>query len=326
MKKLTYILISTLVFLLFSTVSAQTPSVFWIKAFSPGSSDLNDPQVDKAALAMLDELMQDEEIEVTFLGAADSKSWRMNGEYVHQDISEAWDDAKSLSRARALRARYGRGTVGITHESIAGVKVIWTKNENYITKLDQLEKENEHLKHEIAEVKMDLKDLTPEPGTNGKNGKNGHPASEPNLNLSLLAGLWTWQTGSSGGILSPYLASSITIRNASLHIRGGVTPWHASTRQGNKSESFVSFGTKYLKSDNVGFTLEVYRGWEFFTTTDDWLFKTTGISAGVVINKGLIELNPALAFSNISTLDYNSKWRFGVTLGVGLNIKNILSK
>jgi len=95
MKKLTYILISTLVFVLFSTASAQTPSVFWVKSFSPGSSDLNDPQVDKAALAMLDELMQDKEIEVTFLGAADSKSWKMNGEYVHKDISEAWTECSS---------------------------------------------------------------------------------------------------------------------------------------------------------------------------------------------------------------------------------------
>jgi len=323
MKKLTHILISTLVFVLFSTVSAQTPRVFWIKAFSPGSSDLNDPRVDKAALAMLDELMQDLKIEVTFLGAADNKSWKMKGEYVHKDISEAWNDAKSLSRARTLRARYGRGNVGITHESIAGVKVIWTKNENYITKLNQLEKENEHLRHEISEVKSDLKDLAHEAGTNGK---NGHTTSESSLNVSLQAGFWTWQTGSNSGILSPYLASSITIRNASFHIRGGVTPWHTSTRQGNKSESFIYFGARYLKSDNFGFTLGVYRGWEFFTTTDDWLFKTTGISAGIAINKGIIELNPALTFSNLSSLDYESKWRFGVTLGIGLNIKNILSK
>ena len=323
MKKLTYILISTLVFLLFSTVSAQTPTVFWIKAFSPGSSDLNDPQVDKAALAMLDELMQDEEIEVTFLGAADSKSWKMNGKYVHEDISEAWNDAKRLSRARALKARYGRGNIGVTHESIAGVKVIWTKGENYITKLDQLEKENEHLKHEIAEVKAGLQSLTHESGTNGK---NGHPASDSNLNLSLQVGLWTWQTGSSGGILSPYLASSITIRNASFHIRGGVTPWHASTRQGNKSESFIYFGARYLKSEKLGFTLGVYRGWEFFTATDDWLFKTTGVSAGIVVNRGIIELNPALTLSNISSLDYDSELRLGVTLGVGINIRNIIGK
>lgn len=323
MKKLTSILISTLVFVLFSTAYTQTPSVFWVKSFSPGSSDLKDPQVDKAALAMLDELMQDEEIEVTFLGAADTKSWKMNGEYVHKDISEAWNDAKSLSRARALRARYGRGNVGVTHENIAGVKVVWTKNENHITKLNQLEKENEHLKHEIAEVKAGLKDLTHEPGTNGK---NGHAASDSNLNVSLQAGLWTWQSGSSGSILSPYLASSITIRNASFHIRGGVTPWHASTRQGNKSESFIYFGARYLKSDNLGFTLGVYRGWEFFTATDAWLFKTTGVSTGVVINKGIIELNPALTFSNLSSLDYGSKWRLGVTLGVGFNIRNILSK
>ncbi len=320
MKKLTYILISTLVFVLFSIVSAQTPSVFWIKSFSPGSSDLNDPQLNQAALAMLDALMQDEQIQVTFLGAADSKSWKMNGDYVHQDISEAWNDAKSLGRARALRARYGRGDVGVTHESIAGVKVIWTKKENYITKLDQLEKENEQFRDEIAEVKTGLKGLVHEPGTKGKN------SSDSNLNVSLQAGLWTWQAGSSGSILSPYLASSLTIQNASFYVRGGVTPWHASTRQGNKSESFIYFGARYFKSKNLGFTLGVYRGWEFFTATDDWLFKTTGVSAGVVINKGIIELNPALTFSNLSSLDYDSKWRFGVTLGVGLNIKNILSK
>ncbi len=323
MKKLTYILISTLVFVLFSIVSAQTPSVFWIKSFSPGSSDLNDPQLNQAALAMLDALMQDEQIQVTFLGAADSKSWKMNGDYVHQDISEAWNDAKSLGRARALRARYGRGDVGVTHESIAGVKVIWTKKENYITKLDQLEKENQHLRDEIAEVKTGLMGLVHEPGTNGK---NGHDSSDSNLNVSLQAGLWTWQAGSSGSILSPYLASSLTIHNASFYVRGGVTPWHASTSQGNKSESFIYFGARYFKSKNLGFTLGVYRGWEFFTATDDWLFKTTGVSAGVVINKGMIELNPALTFSNLSSLDYDSKWRFGVTLGVGLNIKNILSK
>ncbi len=323
MKKLTYILLSTLVFVLFSTVSAQTPSVFWIKSFSPGSSDLNDPRVDKAALVMLDALMQDEQIQVTFLGAADSKSWKMNGEYVHKDISEAWNDAKRLSRARALRARYGRGNVGVTHESIAGVKVIWAQNDNYITKLHQLEKDNEHLKHEIAEVKTDLQGLTHKPGTNGK---NGHTTSYSNLNVSLQAGLWTWQSGSSSSILSPYLASSITIHNAAFYVRGGVTPWHASTRQGNKSESFIYFGARYLKSENFGFTLGVYRGWEFFTATDDWLFKTTGVSVGIAVNKGLIELNPALTFSNLSSLDYDSKWRFGVTFGVGLNIKNILSK
>ncbi len=322
MKKLTYILISTLVFALFSTASTQTPSVFWIKSFSPGSSDLNDPQVDKAALAMLDELMHDKQIEVTFLGAADSKSWKMKGEYVHKDISEAWNDAKSLSRARALRARYGRGNVGVTHESIAGVKVVWTKNENHFTKLEQLEKENEHLKHEIAEVKSNLQGLTHESGTNGK---NGHSKSDSNLNVSLQAGFWTWQAGSNGSILSPYVASSITIRNASFYIRGGVTPWHMTTRQGNKSESFVYFGARYLKSDSFGFTAGVYRGWEFLTATDGWSFKTTGASAGIVLNKGIIELNPALTFSNLSSLDYDSKWRFGVTLGVGLNIRNILS-
>ncbi|MFQ5676346.1 MAG: hypothetical protein ACE5G1_10650 [bacterium] len=326
MKKITYIakLILSLLFLA-GGAFAQIPQEFWIKTFDPGSSDLTDSQIDQAALAMLDSLMQDQQIEVTFLGAADEVAWKIGGKYVHKDLSETWNDAKRLSRARALRARYGRGHVGVTHENVVGVKVIWTKKtpDSYFTKLDEIKEQNTSLEHEIERIKTDLQDLSHKPGMNGTDGKNGHE-SDSNLDVNLQAGFWTWQSGSSGSILSPYLAASLVIGNAAFMMQGGVTPWHSSSQNGNKSESFIYAGARYMKSQSLGFSLGVYRGWEFFTDTDNWLFKTTGVAAGVVINKGLFELNPALTYSNLNYLTQDSSWRLGITLGVGLNVRNIL--
>ena len=37
-----------------------------------------------------------------------------------------------LSRARALRERYELGEIGITHENIAGVKVVWVRKTSAI--------------------------------------------------------------------------------------------------------------------------------------------------------------------------------------------------
>lgn len=303
--------------------SAQIPQEFWIKTFDPGSSALIGSQIDNAALAMLDSLMQDKQISVTFLGAADEVAWKIDGKYVHKDLSETWNDAKRLSRARALRARYGRGNVGVTHENVAGVKVVWTKKApvSYLTKIDEIKEQNVSLQHEMEKIKNDLQGLSHEPATNGK---TGHTESDANLDVNLLGGFWTWQSGAGGSILSPYLAASVVIGNAAFMMQGGVTPWHSSSQKGNKSESFLYAGARYMKSQRFGFTLGVYRGWEFFTDTDNWLFKTTGVAAGVVLTKGLFELNPAITYSNLNYLTKDSSWRLGITIGVGLNVRNIL--
>ncbi|MFQ5771579.1 MAG: hypothetical protein ACE5HX_13655, partial [bacterium] len=83
---------------------------------------------------------------------------------------------------------------------------------------------------------------------------------------------------------------------------------------------FVYVGLKYMKSDILGFSAGGFRGWEFFTSTDDWSFKTTGISTGIILTHGRIELNPMLTLSNIDALDKNAVWRFGSMLGVNINI------
>lgn len=327
MKRLTHFLVFSLSLVLFSTVFPQTSGVLWIKTFNPGSSDLNDPLIDQEALGTLDSLMQDESVEVTFLGAADSLRWVFNGGYINLKISEAWNDAKRLSRARALRARYGRGNVGITHDNIAGVKVIWTKNTNpdrYTVELKQLQQQNDNLNQELAKVKSDLQSLKPAFVTDAKNGYNGHTRvvvkEGRNFNWRLQVGLWSWHSGGHASILSPSLALSIITGKTAFVVQGGVTPWHISSANGNQAESFVYVGIKHMKSDLYGFTMGGFRGWEFFTKTDDWSLKTTGAAAGVVLTHGFIEVNPTITYSNVDSIVNGNHWRLGSTIVLNFNI------
>lgn len=316
MKKFILAVTIALAFVSVNSAFTQTSGVLWLKSFSPGSSDLNDPLIDRTTLAVLDSLMQDESINVTFLGAADSLRWKLDGQTVHYYISEAWNDAKRLGRARALKARYGRGTIGITHEDVAGVKVVWSKDSTPEHYMRTLEEQNKDLTREMAKLKNTVNSLKPTLARNGANGKNGTNA---HINWRLQGGVWTWQAGSNGNLLSPSLALSIVINHTSFIIQGGVTPWHKSTHLGNQSNSFVYAGIKHMKTDIFGITLGGFRGWEFFTSTDDWSFKTTGLAAGVVFVYKKIEFNPTLTFSNILTLEKAARWKVGSTIGVNFN-------
>lgn len=322
MKKLITLAAIALMFVPFSTTFAQESGSLWIKTFNPGSAELNDPNIDQEALAALDKLMQDPSIEVTFLGAADSIGWFLEGRKVNDKIAEAWNDAKRLSRARALRARYGRGNVGITHDSVAGVKVIWTGTSDAESYTQQLEL----LQRELTDVKNNLESMKPEAsnGTNG-HGTNGNSSKYTikdglTFNWRLQAGFWTWQSGANGNLVSPSIGLNIIVNKTAFVIQGGVTPWHASTTLGNTSESYVYTGIKYMKSERLGFTAGAFRGWEFFTTTDNWLFKTTGIATGIVFKYGKFEVNPTLSIANINTLENEGSWRFGSTVGLNFNI------
>ncbi|MFQ5769100.1 MAG: hypothetical protein ACE5HX_01085, partial [bacterium] len=220
MKKFRYISVIFLTLALYHPAYNQTSGFLWIKTFQPGSNELTDSQIDKLALATLDSLMQDETIEATFLGAADSLKWNMNGKRLHKNISDALNDAKRLGRARALRERYGRGNVGITHENIAGVKVIWTKKTDYTTNLEQIREQTKNLEQELAEMKSNLQSLQSEPTTNSEDGHSNNGIEERlTFNWSLQAGLWTWQSGSNGSIFAPSLALSIIIGKTSFVIQ-----------------------------------------------------------------------------------------------------------
>lgn len=304
----------------------QSSGDFWIKTFSPGSSDLNDPMIDVPALAHLDSLMKDVTIQVTFLGAADSLGWRLDGKHVHAHVSEAWNDAKRLSRARALRARYGRGTVRVTHESIAGVKVMWTRPESHPTShtLNELKEQNENLDRELAKLRDEFENSKSDPRANGTDEHIEYTTEirreTLTFNWRLQAGIWTWHSSSGGSLVSPSIGLNIIIGKTAFVFQGGVTPWHSSSALGNKSESFVHMGIKYFKTERVGFTIGGFRGWEFLTDTDDWSFKTTGLATGVFIRYGAFEINPTLTVSNVNTLEQDSQWRLGSVLGLNYNI------
>lgn len=333
MKKVINLIIVGLTVVLYSTAFAQTSGTLWIKTFDLGSASLNDPGLDREALAILDSLMQDENIEVTFLGAANTIGWQMNGKSVHPKISEAWNDAKRLSRARALKARYGRGTIGITHENIAGVKVVWIRQsaqDHYTRELNQIKEQNDGMNRELTHLKNKIESLQPEPATNGKNGKNGSNGHGKEVEISghdygwsLQAGVWAWQSSSDGNVLSPSLTLNIIIDKTAFVIQGGVTPWHVTSPEGNQAESFVYAGIKHMQTQRFGLTIGAFRGWEFFTATDNWSFKTTGASAGLALKYGIFEIQPSLTYSNINTLDNNSFWKFGGALGLNADINEI---
>lgn len=303
----------TAVFLmiLYNTLYGQTSGSFWIKTFKPGSSDINDETIDKASLAKLDSLMQNPEVEIKFLGAADSLTWKMNGKRVYPDISEAWNDAKRLGRARELRARYKRGSVGITHENIAGVKVIWKQKSE-----ENIAEEIQDINSELTKLKDDFTDLQSK-----SDEKIVQQSSKTNWGLE--AGVWTWQGGSNGSLFLPSLALKIGIRSTAFVLQGGVTPWHFSSENGNQAESFVYAGLRYMKSKRLGFSLGGFRGWEFFTTIDRWSFKTTGLAGGIILKYGILEVTPALNYSNINTLTGASNWRFGTNIGFALIINEM---
>ncbi|MFQ5709790.1 MAG: hypothetical protein ACE5HO_20235 [bacterium] len=306
---------------LLTSAYGQTSGEFWVDTFLPGSSNLIDPTINQQALSFLDSLMQDEKIEVTFLGAADHRRWKVNGQTVHVNVSEALDDAKRLGRARVLRERYGRGHIGVTDENIAGVKVIWTKKidlESYTAILNKLKTNNDKLNTELTKIKSEIATLNPETESTGTTSeiiiKQG-----ASLDWRLQAGLWTWRGSSLGNILSPSLALSIIIDKTALVIQGGVTPWHRSSRFGNEADSFLYAGIKYMRTETYGFSAGGFRGWRFFTDTDNWSLKTTGAAVGVVLTHSFVEFNPTLTYSNVNTLMNGNHWRIGSTLNLNFN-------
>lgn len=245
----------------------------------------------------------------------------MNGRYVHKAISKTWDVSLRLGRALSLRARYGRGIVGVTDENIAGVQVTWTKESNTtsLTKaFNQLQKQNEEFDRELEDLKTDMASMKSNHMSNGtikveiKKGLK--------FNWRLQAGLWTWQAGANRNILSPSLALSIITGKTSLEIRGGVSPWHISTSLGKQGESFVYTGIRYMKTDHLGFTLGVFRGWEYFTDTDSWSLRTTGAAFGIVLTHKFLEFNPSITYSNTNSLFEDPETQIGSTIAFNINM------
>lgn len=109
-------------------VSDSAVTTLWLTGFAPGSADLGD--INPTALSSLDSLAATG-AGLQFFGAADSLDWPK----FKPQISGAINTAKALERALKLRARYGRGETGVTHENIRGVKVIIHNNSSPFLKI-----------------------------------------------------------------------------------------------------------------------------------------------------------------------------------------------
>lgn len=317
----TSVLFIILIWGIMTPALSQESGVIWIKYFRPGSADLNDPTIDRASLAFLDSLMKDDTIEVTFLGAADSLNWKIDGKHVHLYVSEALNDAKRLSRARALQARYGRGTVGITYENVAGVKVIWRKKPELIPDtavLNELKARGQKIDRELVKIKDELQALKAHDGK--QTPKEIVIKKSLNFNWHIQVGFWSWQTSDGRNIFTPSLAFNFNVNDWSLELKGGVTPWRKSSELGNLSESFVYAGIRFIPEEKYGVNVGVFRGWEFFTETDSWSSRTTGIATGVIWKYKKIEINPALTVSNVNSLVESSKWRVGSAISINFNL------
>lgn len=330
MKDITRVLLPIIVLVGLCSVALsqeENSGMIWIKTFSPGSSNLDDEQIDKQALAQLDSLLQDSTIVVTFLGAADDLQWRMSGTRVHPHISDAWNDAKRLGRARIVRARYGRGQVGVTDENTAGVKVLWSRGEDLNTLSiaenssangsdDQLRRDVDQLRDDVDSVKAAL-----------ENGKYAQlqfvERTGPRLNWRAQAGFWSWYGGSNRNILAPALGLNVIYNRSVFVVQGGVSPWHSRTPNGKQGEAFVYGGLRRLPADGkhgITYAAGIFRGWEFFTSSDSWSLKSTGITAGPILTYNILELHPAITYAYVDSIFKGQGWHLGTVLIINVNL------
>lgn len=299
---------------------SQTSGVLVIKSFLPGSTNLNDPTIDKTALARLDSLMHNERVEVTFLGAADSLRWKIHARTVHRNVSEALDDAKRLGRARVLRARYGRGTLGITDENFAGVKVLWRlqpKLELTDSEIRKLREENQKLNEKLQDVSSTIEQLNTEQKL--RDVTEIVYEKRASVRWQLQAGMWRWQIANDY-ILAPSLSLSVSRGKMALVLRGGVAPWHQTTAFGKESESFLYVGLKYMRTEKYGVSAGGFRGWKFFTDSDTWSLKTTGAALGVIVNFAFVEVSPMITYTEVSTWQNQKQLLFGGVLAFNFNL------
>lgn len=327
MKNLIKISLIGVVIFLYDVVPshAQNSGELWIKTFSPGSSDLKDSSLDPHTLAALDSLMQDPAVEATFLGAADERQWKMNGSKVHPDISDAWNDAKRLGRARIVRARYGRGQVGVTDENIAGVKVIWIKREDpgmiSAVETSSANGHNDDWRRDVEALRSDIDSMR----AALDQGKFTHIVEKSgiNLNWQLQAGFWSWYGGSDRNILTPSLGLNVIYDRTVFVMQGGVAPWHTKTPFGRQGEAFLFAGFRRMPPNpklGIGYAVGMFRGWEFYTSTDSWSLKSTGVAAGPIIRYGILELHPAATYAYIDSIFKGRGWRFGGMFMMNVNL------
>lgn len=307
---------------------AQSSGTIWVKTFLPGSADLNDPTIDRTALTFVDSLMKNPDLEVQFLGGADHIRWRHTGRSVVAPISNAWDAAKKLERASALRQRYGRGEIGTTDEPIRGVKVVWRPKppdpfamarkigllENLV---DSLATQLEKLSHErwsalppdSSERRTDLVTVT--------------PASDPAIfsDWEVKTGYLLWSAGRPWDLSLPYLGLSLNRQHWAFEVQGGFTPWSKEDPLGDRGDAMLLGAVNLFPRSWLELKIGAFSGWEFFTHSDQWTMKVMGLTAGPKLSWKSFEIYAGYAIGKISSLTEPDQWQSGGMIATCLNLK-----
>ncbi|NOZ62106.1 MAG: hypothetical protein GXO74_10530 [Calditrichaeota bacterium] len=318
-------------FFMAASIFAQQSGSLWIKTNKPGSADFNDETVDKKALQFLDSLMQRDDIVVTFLGGADQLPWK--GLPKNSKLSHAIDQAKKLERALALRNRYGKGEIGVTDESIRGVKVVWRPKPP-----------------DAFELKKDLEALKAANDSLRKMVQNNHKGEDRRLlvvadslarnfadqyrvhdqevehifaDWEIKTGMAAWTGGSPYDLLVPTLGISLSRMYWAFEFSGGFTPWSQKDALGERGDALLSGTISFFPRNRISYHLGAFSGWEFLTKTDNWTMKVMGVTVGPSIKWKFFELYAGYAFARLSTLTGNDRWKNGLL--AHLNFKFLIN-
>lgn len=290
----------------------------WIKTFRPGSANLGDPTIDRRAMAFVDSLMQDPNIEVQFFGGADNLKWKG----VKLEVSKVLDSALRWERARKLRARYGRGEIGVTDEPIRGVKVEWkSKNsdlpvlmEKLNQLLDKIDFTSDYEKR-LAALEDSVALLA------------GAKTTIININQSIFSdwqlqsGVMVWSAGKPWDLSVPYIGLALRQEKWALTLQGGVTPWSRQDPLGDRGDALLLGAISLYPDSWHGLKIGAFAGWEFFSHSDQWTMKVVGVTAGPNFRWKFWEAFLGYSIGNVSTLTGSEQWRNGAMFSVGINLK-----
>lgn len=300
-------------------VLGQQSGTIWIMTFRPGSADVMDQTIDKNALAFVDSLMKRNDIEVTFLGAADQLKWKSLPKV--PQLSTAFDQAKKLERALQLRQRYGWGEVGITGELIRGVKVVWSPKKPDPFKMrddiSQLQAANDSLGKRFTDLKQQQTEFLAAIQESLKTRQVPRDSLiETRVEISYFdwevkTGILVWTAGAPWDLSVPCIGLALKRRNWAFEIEGGFTPWSKQGVYGNRGDALVMTSVTLLPQTFFEIKAGAFSGWEFLSRTDQWTMKVMGITTGPSLKWKFMEGYFGYTISRLSSLTNEDRWTSG---------------
>jgi len=324
--------LATLMMLLLpGAVMGQDAGSMWIKTYNPGSGNPSDETLDSQALDALDKLMQRTDIEVIFLGGADTLRWKALAK--NEAISLALDQAKKLERASRLRERYGWGEIGVTDEPIRGVKVVWSPKKPDIFKMQrdiqQLQAMNDSLATLLADWNQSqldqlaaIRDSLNSLGLNSRVHIDNTVAAE-SYDWEIKTGMLAWTGGNGYDLAAPSIGIALKRKYWAFEFEGGFTPWSKPAVYGDRGDALVMGTLALFPQEIFEIKAGLFSGWEFLSRTDEWTMKVMGVTAGPSIKWKFIEGYVGYSIARMSTLIEPERWVNG--LMINTNFKFLMN-